>query len=604
MQIVKISDSTEVQQDTNKLVVGIDFGTTNSLIAISDKHQSKIIKMQDGTEIVPSIIGFDDNNKVIVGSQALECNNRIRSIKRLLAKSYDEIKSHLHLFALGLKLYNDSGIPRIECLGGRKTLPEISSKIFLYLREQAQISLGVAVRDAVVSVPAYFGDEARGQILFAAKLAGFNVIRLISEPTAAAYAYGLNKLTQGSYLVYDLGGGTFDVSILNMYEGVLQVIATGGDSMFGGDDIDYAIAQYISHELGCNISDKLLDIAKKIKEDFLLYDTITLPVEGLNIVITKDTYQNIISPLISQTIKIAQEVLSDAEDIKLDGIILAGGSTRITLISEQLDKAFKTRIYNDIDPDKVVALGTALQGENLTTKSNTLLIDAVPLSIGLELHGGITEKIITRNTPIPFFTTQVYTTHTDNQTGMKFHVVQGEREMAKDCRSLAQFELTGICPCKAGVAKIQVKFAIDADGILSVSALDKNNGKAHHIEIKPSYGLNQSSINDMLNAAYINAAHDHRERLLVEAKESGQSLIQGILSAISSTPDILNDSECNEIYHEINALRDAICLENYDNILLKINKLNQITSGFIQKHLNQGASLFLNNKNINEINID
>lgn len=305
MQIVGISEP-GAREGENELVVGIDFGTTNSLIAISKNYQAQIIKMQDSSELVPSIIGFD-SDKIIVGAEADACKHNIRSIKRLLAKSYFEIKSNQNLSSLSSAIYGENDIPKIDFSGTSKTLPEIASEIFKYLKEQAQIALSTKLEKAVVSVPAYFDDEARGQVLLAAKLAGLNVIRLISEPTAAAYAYGLSKSTKGAYLVYDLGGGTFDVSILNMQEGVLQVVATGGDNMLGGDDIDYAIAEYIvqEQEIGKEISAKLIQVARKIKEDFTIKDEIKTFIEGSELTITKERYIKIIEPLINKTIRIA-----------------------------------------------------------------------------------------------------------------------------------------------------------------------------------------------------------------------------------------------------------------------------------------------------------
>ncbi|MEM6338858.1 MAG: Hsp70 family protein [Pseudomonadota bacterium] len=602
MQIVGISEPGEADEG-DELVVGIDFGTTNSLIAISQDYKAKIIKMEDGAQLVPSIIGFD-SGEVIVGKEANNCNDKVRSIKRLLAKSYSEINSNPNLLNLSSVIYDDNNIPKIELLGTGKALAEIASEIFKYLKNQAQIALGAELEKAVVSVPAYFDDEARGQVLLAAKLAGLNVIRLISEPTAAAYAYGLSKSTRGSYLVYDLGGGTFDVSILNMHEGVLQVVAIGGDNMLGGDDIDYVIAEYISLELAKEMSAELIQSAKKIKEDFSLKSEITMSIEGSEITISKEKYEEIISPIINKTIKIAEEVLSEAEDIELDGIILVGGSTRIAQISEKLQGAFGARIYNDIDPDRIVALGAAMQAENLTAKSSSLLIDVVPLSVGLELYGGIAEKIIMRNTPIPFSVTKEYTTHTDNQNGMKFHVVQGEREMVKDCRSLAHFELTGIKQAKAGKARINVTFAMDADGILSINAVDADTGKTQNIEIKPSHGLDEKSINDILEVAYKNAATDHETRLLVESQEEGKRLIQGIESALEETPEILKGLEHDEMKKAINSLQKAINSDNRDIILLKTDNLNQLAANFIQKHLDKGVDLFLKNRHVDEIKFD
>ncbi len=602
MQIVGISEPGE-EDVGNELVVGIDFGTTNSLIAISQDYKAQIIKMENGTELVPSIIGFD-SDKIVVGSYAINCNNKVRSIKRLLAKSYSEIKSNPNLVSLSSDIYDDKNIPKIEFLGEGRTLPEIASEIFKYLKNQAQIAFGAGFEKAVVSVPAYFDDEARGQVLLAARLAGLSVIRLISEPTAAAYAYGLSKSTKGSYLVYDLGGGTFDVSILNMQEGVLQVVATGGDNMLGGDDIDYAIAEYMSLELAKEMSAELIQTAKKIKEDFSLKNEVIVSIENSKITISKKKYEEIISPIINKTIKIAKEVLSEAEDIELDGVILVGGSTRVAQVSDKLQDVFGVRIYNDIDPDKIVALGAAMQAENLTAKSNSLLIDVVPLSVGLELYGGIAEKIIMRNTPIPFSVTKEYTTHTDNQNGMKFHVMQGEREMVKDCRSLAHFELTGIKQAKAGKARIKVTFAMDADGILSISAVDADTDKTQNIEIKPSHGLDEKNINDMLEVAYKNAANDHETRLLVESQEEGKSLIQGIESALEETPEILSDLKHDEMKKAINSLQKAINSDNRDIILLKTDNLNQLAANFIQKHLDKGVDLFLKNRHVDEIKFD
>jgi len=600
MQIVGISEPGESSKK-DELVVGIDFGTTNSLIAVSKAYNAQIIKMQDGTEIVPSIIGVGADN-IIVGQRAAECDNYIRSVKRLLAKDYSEIESNSNLKNLAPYLVNDNNIPKIALLGKEKSLPEIASEVFKYLKTQAEYAFGDVVEKAVVSVPAYFNDASRGQVLLAAKLAGLDVIRLISEPTAAAYAYGLSKLAKGAYLVYDLGGGTFDVSILNMQEGVFQVIATGGDNLLGGDDIDHAIAEYICTEAKIELSTKIVGIAKKAKEAFSSQDEVII--DDYKISISREKYESIIAPFINRTIKLAKEVLSEADDINLDGIILVGGSTRIQQISTKLQDVFRVRIYDNMDPDKVVALGAAMQAENLATKSNSLLIDVVPLSVGLELYGGIAEKIIMRNTSIPFSVTKEFTTHTDNQDGMKFHVVQGEREMVKDCRSLTHFELTGIKRAKAGKARIEVTFAIDADGILSINAADADSGRSQNVEIKPAHGLDEKYINDILEEAYKNAAGDHAERLLAESKEDAKSLIQGLESALTETPDILGDIETSQIQYAINSLQKAINSDNRDIILLKIDGLNKLAGDFIQKHLDKGVDLFLKNRHVNEINFD
>jgi molecular chaperone HscA len=599
MQIIEISEPKQIKGE-REIVVGIDFGTTNSLIAFSEGYNAKIIKMQDGSELVPSIVGFE-LDKILIGRDAINCKSNVKSVKRLLAKSYSEIVNNPHLQKLSTIILQHENVPKIKFANKSYFLPEVAAEIFKYLKNQAEIFLGKSFTKSVVSVPAYFNEEARGQVLLAAKIAGLEVIRLISEPTAAAYAYGLSNSSRGTYLVYDFGGGTFDVSILNMQEGIFQVIATGGDNMLGGDDLDYALAEYISLSYDMELSANLLKLAKEAKEELSRSNEHVIFNEESNVIITKDEYNAIISPIIDRTIQIAQDVVNES-GCRLDGIILVGGSTRIQLIRDKLSEKFDTKIYSDLDPDRIVALGAAMQAENLTEKTNALLIDVLPLSVGLELYGGIAEKIIMRNTPIPFSVTKKYTTHSDNQTGMKFHVLQGERELVKDCRSLAYFELKDIRPLKAGKARIEVTFSIDADGILSVTAIDADSGKAQNIEVKPSHGLDEKHISDILETAYKHASIDHSTRLLIESKESAKSLIQGIRSAIDETPDILNKSEHNDIIEAINSLQIAINTDNRDLIFLKIDNLNKLASNFIQKHLDKGADLFLKNRHISDIN--
>jgi molecular chaperone HscA len=598
MQIVEISEpGTSDQSSTeNEIVVGIDFGTTNSLIAVSNNNKSEIIKTLDGLELLPSIINIVDD-KVIVGRTDIS-RNIVRSIKRLLAKSSKDITNNANLYSLSDMLILDKDIPKISLRGNEISLPEIASEIFKVLKYNAELALGNPVQKAVISVPAYFNDSARGQVLFAAKLAGLEVMRLISEPTAAAYAYGLQNNTEGAYLVYDLGGGTFDVSVLNMQSGVLQVVATGGDNMLGGDDIDMLLAEYLSTITDLEVSTDLISSAKKIKEELSFKSEVVFKDK----VIYRNKYEEIILPIIERTIKIAKDTLHDSESIELDGIILVGGSTRMPLITSRLKEIFFTPIYTDLDPDKIVALGAALQAENLSSNSNALLIDVMPLSVGLGLYGGIVEKLIMRNTPIPFSIMKEFTTHADNQTGMKFHVVQGEREMTKDCRSLAYFELTDIPPRKAGQAKVEVVFTIDANGILSVTARQVETGRAHNIEIKPSYGLNEEEINAALTLAFANAEQDHLARLLAEIREDADSVIVGLQKAVSETPDVLSKKERVELDNAIKSLQEVINLDNRDIILLEMTALNKLAEGFIQKHLDKGAHLHLKGRHIDEIN--
>ncbi len=605
MQITSISEPGESMLDDDSAldesVVGIDFGTTNSLIAISNNYKARIIKMQDGKELVPSVITADDS--VVIGEQGKKF---VRSIKRLLAKSSEEIQDNPNLSTLSNILNLQENNPKIDMGAGRfVSLLEAASEIFKYLKSQAEIELSLDVKKAVVSVPAYFDDAARGQVLFAAKLAGIEVIRLIAEPTAAAYAYGLNKNADGAYLVYDFGGGTFDVSILNMSAGVLQVIATGGDNMLGGDDIDMLLAMYIAKEMSLSVNQEIISAAKAAKETLSGAGEAAIKIGDSKLSITLEKYTEIITPIIDKTIKIAKDVLYDAteieEDLELAGIILVGGSTRIPLITERLRKAFAIDIYSGLDPDKVVALGAAMQAENLTAKSNSLLIDVVPLSVGLELYGGIAEKIILRNTPIPFSITKEFTTHMDNQTGMQFHIVQGEREMIKDCRSLSHFELVGIPPMKAGKGRVEVSFSMDADGVLGVSAKEALTGKSHDIIIKPSYGLGEKEINAAINDAFKNAKQDHNARLLAETQQSANSLISGLQHAIIETPDVISEKELLEINNAISALQKVINLDNREAILLAEDTLNKLAGGFIQKHLDTGVDLHLKGRHVDKV---
>lgn len=597
MQIIEIKEP-GTSELSEEIVVGIDFGTTNSLIAISKDYNSRIIKMSDGSELVPSIICILDEKIAI---NQCRPNKSIRSIKRFLAKSSEEIMSTPNLMALASSIDLGSEMPKIKVGSNYLSLPEVASEIFKYLKSEAEFSLGYKIKKAVVSVPAYFDDNARGQVLFAAKLAGLEVIRLISEPTAAAYAYGLNKQKEGAYLVYDFGGGTFDVSILNMQTGVLQVVATGGDNMLGGDDIDMLLASYISKKIRAEVNDDIIILAQKAKEDLSIGNYVDIVYKNKKIKLSRNEFDELIFPIIEKTIQVAKNTLYDANNINLDGIILVGGSTRIPLISVLLKKSFKTGIYSDLDPDKVVALGAALQAENLSSRPKSLLIDVVSLSVGLEIYGGIAEKIILRNTPIPFSITQEFTTYSDNQSGMTFHIVQGEREMAKDCRSLARFELNGIPPAKAGKGRVEVVFAIDADGVLSVTAREAITKKIHAIEVKPSYGMSEEEVFEVLKVAYENVAKDHKERLLVEARQQGYSLIAGLQKAIKETPGLLLGNEKTKIEKAINSLQKTVNLDNQEEILIKIDALNSLATDFIQKHLDKGVDMHLKGRHINEI---
>ncbi|WP_419234631.1 Fe-S protein assembly chaperone HscA [Rickettsia endosymbiont of Nabis limbatus] len=594
MQIIEIREPGQAESKQEaKIAVGIDFGTTNSLIAISVGREVKIIQTEDNKELIPTTIEFTNNN-IIVGS-----NKGLRSIKRLFGKTLNEILNTPALFSL-VKDYIDlqGQEVKLNFANNQMRIAEVAAEVFIYLKQQAEKELATEVTQAVITVPAHFNDAARGQVMFAAKLAGLEVLRLIAEPTSAAYAYGLNKNQTGCYLVYDLGGGTFDVSILNITEGVFQVIATSGDNMLGGDDIDKIIVDYFCNKF--NLPDNLdtLQIAKKAKEALSKQDSF----EFNNISFDKQTFEQLITPIIGRTINIAKECLEIAENPNIDGIILVGGVTRIPLIKDELYKAFKVNILSDIDPDKAIVYGAALQAENLTTPNiDSLLIDVVPLSLGMELYGGIVEKIIMRNTPIPISVVKEFTTYTDNQTGIQFHILQGEREMVTDCCTLARFELKGLPPMKAGSIRAEVTFAIDADGILSVSAYEKISNTSHIIEVKPDYGIDTSEVDKILESAYKNAKLDHAARLLQETVIEAESLIFNIEHAIKELVDLLSENEKHIISNLLNNIKHAIDARDRALINNAVKDFKSKTKKSLNTKINVVISNLLKGKNINQI---
>lgn len=595
MHIIEIQDETNINASTQKqsIALGIDFGTTHSLIAIAENGITKTIADQDGVELVPSIA-------------KLTATENIRSIKRLLGKSNAEILATPVLRKLVEGIMDETNKKPKISITENGLVPKLASQIFTHLKNAASAALNLEVENVVVTVPAYFDDVAKGEVILAAKLAGLNVLRLLPEPTAAAYAYGLNNNATGCYMVYDLGGGTFDVSILNMEQGIFQVIAVGGDNMLGGDDIDYLIASYFGAKYNIAVSEELLKKARMMKERLstkqISISSIGQGGEERELILTQDQLNDLITPLINRTLRIVKDTLAQAQNIDISGVILVGGSTRIPLISKLLQQTLSTAILSDIDPDKAVAFGAALQAENLTSvKNKSLLIDVTPLSIGLELYGGVVEKVIARNSPIPLFIAQEFTTYADNQTAIQFHIVQGEREMADDCRSLARFELKNIPPAKAGSVKIEVTFAIDANGILSVSALEKLSGRSCMIEVKPTYGLSTEQVNLMLETAYKNAQNDHHLRFLNEAIFEAKTLILHLRNAISESEELLAPEEKAQILGDIENLENAIKSKNRADIVALKEILEQNSENFIANRLNYGIGKLLKGKHIDKV---
>ncbi|MFV9900769.1 MAG: Fe-S protein assembly chaperone HscA [Rickettsia conorii subsp. raoultii] len=594
MQIIEIREPEQADfKQERQIAVGIDFGTTNSLIAIAANRKVKVIKAIGDKELIPTTIDFTSNNFTIGNNKGLH------SIKRLFGKTLKEILNTPALFSL-VKDYLDVNSSELKLNFANKQLrvSEIAAEVFIYLKNQAEEQLKTNLTKAVITVPAHFNDAARGEVMLAAKIAGFEVLRLIAEPTAAAYAYGLNKNQKGCYLVYDLGGGTFDVSILNIQEGIFQVIATNGDNMLGGNDIDVVITQYLCNQFDLPNSIDTLQLAKKAKETLTYKDSFN----NDNISINKQTLEQLILPLVERTINIAQECLEQAGNPNIDGVILVGGATRIPLIKDELYKAFKIDILSDIDPDKAVVWGAALQAENLIAPhTNSLLIDVAPLSLGMELYGGIVEKIIMHNTPIPISVVKEFTTYVDNQTSIQFHILQGEREMAADCRSLARFELKGLPPMKAGYIRAEVTFAIDADGILSVSAYEKISNISHAIEVKPNHGIDKTEIDIMLENAYKNAKIDYTTRLLQEAVIEAEALIFSIERAIAELTTLLSESEISIINSLLDNIKEAAHAR--DQILIN-NSIKEFKSK-IKKSMDTKFNIMINDllkgKNINQI---
>lgn len=570
LQIYEPGQTPEPHNDS--VAVGIDLGTTHSVVAIASEGKATVLHDMCGGFLIPSVVAYDDNGDVTVGKSAKQRSGSgdekaIASIKRQMANAGNIIK-----------------------VGKRKLTPiEISADILRHLKKLAENACGQPVNKAVITVPAYFDDSARQATKDAAKLAGLEVLRLINEPTAAALAYGIDKNAEGIYAIYDLGGGTFDISILKLEKGVFQVLATGGDTAIGGDDFDSLIAQ----KLFSSQDGVALAKARVIKEQLSEKES----AENLN----QAEFNQLIAPLVEQTLQICNSVMQDAkltpEQVK--GVVLVGGSTRIPYIRKQIEQVFGQPPLADINPDEVVAVGAAIQAEALTVGSDNLLLDVVPLSLGLETMGGIVEKIIYRNTPIPVAIMQEFTTYKDNQNGMIIHIVQGERELAEQNRSLAKFELGNIPPLPAGIARIAVKFVVDADGLLSVSAKEETTGVEQSIAVKPSYGLSEEQIEQMLTESMQFAKQDIIARLLREAQmEAGRS-IEEVHSALASDAHLLDENEITAINRQIATLEQAIASEDRDLIDFEASRLHNLTKDFAEKRMNTAIISALQGVSVN-----
>ncbi len=601
----------QLEEVAEEVAIGIDLGTTNSLVAISKNQKPEILIDKDGNFMQPSIVAISQDNLIAGFATKNIDGEKIYSIKRLMGKGFDDVKKTQNL-PFQIKKSDE----QLKVILGNKELSavEISAQILKTLKNIAEENLQKTISKAVITVPAYFDEASRNATKQAANLAGLEILRLISEPTAAAVAYGLDKKAEGKFLVFDLGGGTFDVSILELSKGVFKVIGVGGDSNLGGDDFDNLIGQQIITKNNLqNLS--VLDLqniklsAKAIKENLTKQELATIKVNLENQIIqfsiSQKDFTNLSQNLVQKTIQISQNLLAelDLESTEIAAVILVGGSTRMPIIKEKLSTIFgQEKILDDIDPDKIVALGAAIQAEALTARnSDHLLLDVIPLSLGLEMMGGMVEKIIERNATIPTSATKEFTTYADGQTGMKLHIVQGERELVKDCRSLANFEIKNIPALKAGVARIKVVFKVDADGLLTVSATEQITGESQTIEIKPSFGLDENQVKNMLLESLKNSKTDIAQRLLVEEKVEAERNILAIETAMLEDRDLLDEKWLQETKKQIAKLTEAIKTNDQKQINFAAENLEKFAEELAEKKMNKVISQSLIGKKIDNL---
>ncbi|MWV11562.1 Fe-S protein assembly chaperone HscA [Pseudomonas sp. R-28-1W-6] len=616
LQIAEPGQSPQPHQ--RRLAVGIDLGTTNSLVAAVRSGLSAPLADAEGQVILPSAVRYHAD-RVEVGQAAklaapLDPLNTVLSVKRLMGRGLSDVKQ------LGEQLPyrfvgGESHMPFIDTVQGAKSPVEVSAEILKALRQRAEEALGGELVGAVITVPAYFDDAQRQATKDAARLAGLNVLRLLNEPTAAAVAYGLDQQAEGVVAIYDLGGGTFDISILRLTRGVFEVMATGGDSALGGDDFDHAIANWVLQQAGLSLDldpgtqRSLLQAACAAKEALTGADSVVVAHAGWQGELTRAQFDALIEPMLARSLKACRRAVRDAgiELEEVEAVVMVGGSTRVPRVRAAVGELFAREPLTDIDPDQVVAIGAAIQADTLAGNKRgngeeLLLLDVIPLSLGLETMGGLMEKIIPRNTTIPVARAQDFTTYKDGQTAMMIHVLQGERELISDCRSLARFELRGIPPLVAGSAKIRVTFQVDADGLLGVTARELGSGVEASIQVKPSYGLTDGEIARMLQDSFRNAGGDKAARALREQQVEAERLLEAVQSALDADGERLLDADermaielCMTELRELAGGSDALAVEQ------QVKRLSQITDAFAARRMDATVKAALSGRRLNEI---
>ncbi|CAH8221455.1 Fe-S protein assembly chaperone HscA [Vibrio aestuarianus] len=614
LQIAEPGQSSAPHQ--HKLAAGIDLGTTNSLVASVRSGDATTLVDEQGRSILPSVVHYTAETS-LVGDAAREKAQRdpantIISVKRLIGRSLTDIQARYPTLPYHFKA-SDNGLPILQTAQGDKNPIQVSADILKSLAKRAEQSLGGELAGVVITVPAYFDDAQRAGTKDAANLAGLHVLRLLNEPTAAAIAYGLDSAQEGVIAVYDLGGGTFDISILRLSKGVFEVLATGGDSALGGDDFDHLIAEHLQAQIGlpsplsAEQNRTLLDAATAAK--IALSDTTSVDVSvlGWDGHFTREEFNQLITPLVKKTLLSCRRTLKDAEidaDEVLE-VVMVGGSTRTPLVRDLVGEFFGRTPLTSINPDEVVAIGAAIQADILVGNkpdSEMLLLDVIPLSLGIETMGGLVEKIIPRNTTIPVARAQEFTTFKDGQTAMTIHTVQGEREMVDDCRSLARFSLKGIPPMTAGAAHIRVTYQVDADGLLSVTAMEKSTGVQSEIQVKPSYGLSDNEVADMLKDSMTFAEKDMQARVLAEQRVEADRVIEGLISAMHADGDeLLTESEKQQLLGAIEALIALRNGESADAIEQGIKDTDKASQDFAARRMDKSIRAALAGQSVDDI---